>query len=56
MNANPPVSDKDQPLRDDIRLLGRLLGDTVREQEGVELFERVEEIRQIGRASCRERV
>ena len=47
MNANPPVSDKDQPLRDDIRLLGRLLGDTVREQEGVELFERVEEIRRL---------
>ena len=47
MNANPPVSDKNQPLRDDIRLLGRLLGDTVREQEGVELFERVEEIRRL---------
>ena len=28
----PSSSDKDQPLRDDIRLLGRLLGDTVREQ------------------------
>jgi phosphoenolpyruvate carboxylase len=39
--------DKDQPLRDDIRLLGRLLGDTVREQEGVSVFERVEEIRQL---------
>ena len=39
--------DKDQPLRDDIRLLGRLLGDTVREQEGIEVFDRVEEIRQL---------
>jgi phosphoenolpyruvate carboxylase len=39
--------DKDQPLRDDIRLLGRLLGDTVREQEGLALFERVEQIRQL---------
>ena len=31
-----PVSDveKDLPLREDIRLLGRILGDTVREQEG----------------------
>ena len=28
----PP--DKDQPLKQDIRLLGRLLGDTLREQEG----------------------
>ncbi|MCX7157156.1 MAG: phosphoenolpyruvate carboxylase [Rhodocyclales bacterium] len=42
-----PVSDKDQPLREDIRLLGRLLGDTVREQEGVATFDRVEEIRRL---------
>ena len=27
-------AEKDRPLREDIRLLGRLLGDTVREQEG----------------------
>ena len=39
--------DKDQPLREDIRLLGRLLGDTVREQEGAEVFDRVEQIRQL---------
>jgi phosphoenolpyruvate carboxylase len=39
-------SDKDQPLRDDIRLLGRILGDTVREQEGGAVFELVERIRQ----------
>src|SRR6185312_4293462 len=38
--------DKDRPLRDDIRLLGRILGDTVREQEGEEVFELVERIRQ----------
>jgi len=25
-------NDKDLPLRDDIRLLGRILGDTIREQ------------------------
>ncbi len=47
MNMNTPAADKDQPLRDDIRLLGRLLGDTVREQEGVEVFERVEQIRRL---------
>ncbi len=41
------TTDKDQPLRDDIRLLGRLLGDTVREQEGVAIFERVEQIRRL---------
>ena len=38
--------EKDAPLRDDIRLLGRLLGDTVREQEGGEVFDLVERIRQ----------
>jgi phosphoenolpyruvate carboxylase len=41
-----PGSDKDLPLRDDIRLLGRILGDTVRDQEGGEIFEIVERIRQ----------
>ncbi len=46
MSTNPRA-DKDQPLRDDIRLLGRLLGDTVREQEGAEVFDRVEQIRQL---------
>jgi len=37
--------EKDQPLEDDIRLLGKLLGDTVREQEGEELFGLIETIR-----------
>jgi phosphoenolpyruvate carboxylase len=37
--------DKDQPLREDIRLLGRLLGDTVREQEGADAFDLIERIR-----------
>ncbi len=38
-------SEKDLPLRDDVRLLGRILGDTVREQEGEEVYELVEQIR-----------
>ncbi len=38
--------DKDLPLRDDIRLLGRLLGDTVRLQEGEVVYDIVERIRQ----------
>ena len=42
------VPDKDVPLRDDIRLLGRILGDTVREQEGEATFEIVERIRSRG--------
>ena len=38
--------DKDAPLRDDIRLLGRVLGDTVRDQQGAAAFELIERIRQ----------
>jgi phosphoenolpyruvate carboxylase len=38
-------TDKDRPLREDIRHLGRLLGDTVREQQGDRAFELIEEIR-----------
>jgi len=38
--------DKDLPLKEDIRLLGRLLGDTLREQEGDEAFRLIERIRQ----------
>ncbi|MEQ1814015.1 MAG: phosphoenolpyruvate carboxylase [Candidatus Nitrotoga sp.] len=43
----PPstISSKDLPLREDIRLLGRILGDTLREQEGVKTFDLVENIR-----------
>jgi phosphoenolpyruvate carboxylase len=37
---------KDARLRDDIRLLGRILGDTVRDQEGAAVFDLVERIRQ----------
>jgi phosphoenolpyruvate carboxylase len=40
------IEDKDLPLRDDIRLLGRILGDTVREQSGETVFGTVEHIRQ----------
>src|SRR6476659_8628856 len=36
----------DARLRTDIRLLGRILGDTVRDQEGAEVFDLVERIRQ----------
>src|SRR5215469_2113831 len=40
------TEDKDLPLREDIRLLGRILGDTVREQSGEGVFSIVERIRQ----------
>jgi phosphoenolpyruvate carboxylase len=40
-------SDKDTPLRLDIRLLGRILGDTIRLHEGEQVFGVIEDIRQI---------
>ena len=40
------TEDKDLPLREDIRLLGRILGDTVRQQSGNAVFSIVERIRQ----------
>jgi len=38
---------KEAPLRRDVRSLGRLLGEVLKEQGGVELFAAVEEIRQL---------
>ena len=40
-------ADKDQPLIDDIRLLGRVLGDVIREQEGQAAYDLIEQIRQL---------
>ncbi|MFP8777038.1 phosphoenolpyruvate carboxylase [Hydrogenophaga sp. RWCD_12] len=40
-------NDKDLPLVGDIRLLGRILGDVIREQEGSDMFELIEQIRQL---------
>ncbi len=45
LSAPPDISSKDALLREDMRLLGRILGDTLREQEGDETFERVESVR-----------
>lgn len=39
-------TNKDLPLRKDIRMLGRILGDTLREQEGKATFDLIENIRQ----------
>lgn len=47
-------SDKDQPLIDDIRLLGRILGDVIREQEGVDAYELVEQVRKLSVAFRRD--
>ncbi|MEO1719260.1 MAG: phosphoenolpyruvate carboxylase, partial [Pseudomonadota bacterium] len=47
LSALRPTSDaeKDRPLAEDIRLLGEVLGDTVRAQEGDDIFDAVETIR-----------
>jgi phosphoenolpyruvate carboxylase len=45
-DRNDDNAAKDARLRDDIRLLGRILGDTVRDQEGAAVFDLVERIRQ----------
>ncbi|MGJ5072962.1 phosphoenolpyruvate carboxylase [Bradyrhizobium sp. SZCCHNS3002] len=44
--AEAQAMEEDARLRDDIRLLGRILGDTVRDQEGADVFDLVELIRQ----------
>ncbi len=45
LSAPADLSSKDVPLRDDIRLLGRILGDTLREQEGEERYALIENVR-----------
>lgn len=43
--APTDISSKDLPLRDDVRLLGRILGDTLREQEGEASYQLIENVR-----------
>lgn len=47
-DSQRPAADdieKDRPLIEGIRLLGQILGEVVREQEGAEIFDRIEAIR-----------
>ena len=53
-SATPRRHDKDQPLIADIRLLGRLLGDVIREHEGAATYELVERIRTLSVAFRRD--
>src|SRR5947207_10053966 len=46
--------DRERALRDDIRLVGRVLGNTIRQQEGEAVFATVERIRQLSLAFRRE--
>jgi phosphoenolpyruvate carboxylase len=48
------AKDNERPLVEDIRLLGRILGDVIREQEGVEAFDLVERIRKLSVAFRRD--
>ncbi|PPE68640.1 phosphoenolpyruvate carboxylase [Caldimonas thermodepolymerans] len=41
------AAEKNRPLMEDIRLLGRILGDVIREQEGQEAFDLIERIRKL---------
>ncbi|WP_046116024.1 phosphoenolpyruvate carboxylase [Aquincola tertiaricarbonis] len=45
--ATAEAAEKNRPLVEDIRLLGRILGDVIREQEGKDAFELVERVRQL---------
>jgi len=45
ITAPADISSKDLPLREDVRLLGRILGETLREQEGEASFQLIENVR-----------
>ena len=46
--------ENERPLVEDIRLLGRILGDVIREQEGVQAYELIEQIRTLSVAFRRD--
>ncbi len=45
--ADADAAQKNKPLVEDIRLLGRMLGDVIREQEGAAAFDLIERVRQL---------
>jgi len=47
LRTNKVDMHKDEALREDIRLLGRILGDTLREHEGKDAYELIEKVRQL---------
>ena len=53
-NKSSEKRDSERPLVEDIRLLGRILGDVIRVQEGPDAFELVEQIRKLSVAFRRD--
>ncbi|HEX6707056.1 MAG TPA: phosphoenolpyruvate carboxylase [Albitalea sp.] len=45
--SSSDAAEKNRPLVEDIRLLGRILGDVIREQEGKDAFELIERVRKL---------
>src|SRR3954467_8393152 len=45
--AGIPPEIKEEPLRRDVRSLGRVLGNVIKEQEGEALFQKVETLRKL---------
>ena len=45
------VQQIDAPLREDVRLLGNLLGETLKEHAGQDLFNQIEQIRALGKGA-----
>lgn len=54
MKSQMPRQDAEKPLIDDIRLLGRILGEVIRTQEGDDVYDLVEEIRKLSVAFRRD--
>ena len=52
--TKPRARDNERPLVEDIRLLGRILGDVIREQEGVAVYELIEQVRKLSVAFRRD--
>ena len=52
--ASKRNKDNERPLVEDIRFLGRILGDVIREQEGEEAFDLIEQIRKLSVAFRRD--
>ncbi len=53
-DTKPRARDNERPLVEDIRLLGRILGDVIREQEGVAAYELIEQVRKLSVAFRRD--